>query len=319
MEVRNGGLSHRDLLPDGISTGQTMSESAFMWIAAFWMAAVGGSVGSFLNVVIYRLPAGMSLSYPGSHCPKCGHPIRWHDNVPVFGWLMLRGRCRDCRSWIPIRYPVVEGAVAGLFLLIAVAEGTSLGANLPVRPVSVVDGLIFPPLGVGGLAGIMGWHLLMLCTLFCASLIRYDGHDVPLRLFGPALVVGILGSILWPWLHPQPAAVLATGPTPGIVDGLAGFTAGAVMGLVAWKALEPGSRPEMVWAAGMVGTILGWQAAVVIGGGTLVLGFVSRIVGGVWAPCRRMSAVAWLGIIAAVWIVQWQHLVAWLPGLLGGE
>jgi len=73
------------------------------------VAVVGATLGSFMNVVVYRLPRRMSLSRPASRCPKCEHPIRWHDNVPVFGWLMLRGRCRDCGNPIAARYPLVEG------------------------------------------------------------------------------------------------------------------------------------------------------------------------------------------------------------------
>ncbi len=293
-----------------------MNETAFMWLAAFWMAAIGGSVGSFLNVVVYRLPAGMNLSYPSSHCPKCGHPIRWHDNVPVFGWLLLRGRCRDCRTWIPLRYPIVEASVAALFLLIAIAEGATMGANLPIRPVPVVDGVIFPPLTVWQLAGITGWHLLLLCTLLSASLIRYDGHDVPSRLFIPSLVVGIVGSLIWPCLHPQPAAILATGPTPGVVDALAGLVAGAVLGLVGWKLLEPSQRPDLAWAAALMGTILGWQAVLVVGGATVVLGLLSKAAAGLWTPLGRVAPVCWLGVGATVWIVQWHWLAEVLFGTL---
>jgi leader peptidase (prepilin peptidase) / N-methyltransferase len=69
--------------------------------------------GSFLNVVIYRLPRGESLSHPGSHCPGCGKPIRVYDNIPVLGWLMLRGRARCCKIRISVRYPLVE-ALGGL-------------------------------------------------------------------------------------------------------------------------------------------------------------------------------------------------------------
>jgi leader peptidase (prepilin peptidase) / N-methyltransferase len=293
-----------------------MNETAFMWLAAFWMAAIGGSVGSFLNVVVYRLPAGMNLSYPSSHCPKCGHPIRWHDNVPVFGWLLLRGRCRDCRTWIPLRYPTVEASVAALFLLIAIAEGATMGANLPIRPVPVVDGVIFPPLTVWQLAGITGWHLLLLCTLLSASLIRCDGHDVPSRLFMPAFAVGLVGSAIWPCLHPQPAAILATGPTPGVVDALAGLAAGAVLGLVGWKLLEPSRRPDLALAAALMGTILGWQAALVVGGATVVFGLLSKAAAGLWAPLGRVATVCWLGVGATAWIVQWHWLAEVLFGTL---
>jgi leader peptidase (prepilin peptidase) / N-methyltransferase len=79
------------------------------------LAAAGGLlVGSFLNVVAWRLPRGESLVAPGSHCPGCGHPVRPYDNVPVLSWLALRGRCRDCRTPISARYPLVEALTAAL-------------------------------------------------------------------------------------------------------------------------------------------------------------------------------------------------------------
>jgi leader peptidase (prepilin peptidase) / N-methyltransferase len=74
----------------------------------------GGLGGSFLNVVAWRLPRGESLATPGSHCPGCDHPVRPYDNVPVLSWLALRGRCRDCRTPISARYPLVEALTAAL-------------------------------------------------------------------------------------------------------------------------------------------------------------------------------------------------------------
>ena len=73
-----------------------------------WTGLLGACVGSFTNVVAWRLPRQESVVFPGSHCPKCGHSIRWHDNLPVLGWLLLRGRCRDCDAAISRRYPAVE-------------------------------------------------------------------------------------------------------------------------------------------------------------------------------------------------------------------
>lgn len=75
-------------------------------------------VGSFLNVVIYRVPVGESVVSPPSKCPSCSHPIRPRHNVPVFGWLLLRGRCYDCRASISARYPLVEATTGVLFAAI---------------------------------------------------------------------------------------------------------------------------------------------------------------------------------------------------------
>lgn len=88
-------------------------------------AFIGLIIGSFLNVVAYRVPAGISLLRPPSSCPACGHEIRNRDNVPVLGWILLRGRCRDCRAPISIRYPIVEAATAGLFAAAAAVVGAS--------------------------------------------------------------------------------------------------------------------------------------------------------------------------------------------------
>jgi len=86
------------------------------WPQPFLIAyafAIGAVVGSFLNVLIYRVPRRMSIVSPGSHCPACGGAIRWFDNVPILSWLLLRGRCRRCSARISARYPAVE-ALAGL-------------------------------------------------------------------------------------------------------------------------------------------------------------------------------------------------------------
>lgn len=86
---------------------------------------VGLLVGSFLNVVAHRIPAGVRVTTPPSACPSCGHRIRPYDNVPVVSWLLLRGRCRDCRAPISIRYPLVEAGTAVLFALTAALIGPS--------------------------------------------------------------------------------------------------------------------------------------------------------------------------------------------------
>ena len=93
------------------------------WIAAAWAGAVGLVIGSFLNVVIWRVPRGESVVSPPSHCPGCGRPVRPRDNVPVLSWLLLRGRCRDCGEPISIRYPLVEAGTAALFVVLTLAIG----------------------------------------------------------------------------------------------------------------------------------------------------------------------------------------------------
>ena len=149
-----------------------MPLDAAHWMIVLFAAVFGGAVGSFLNVVVYRLPNRLSLISPPSHCPTCKEPIRWFDNVPVFGWIMLGGRCRHCRCRISMRYPLVEAFTAAMFVALAINENP-LTAAYPCR-------------------------LLLLCTLLCSALIEVDGNRPPLRLFVPALIVGVVAPLIWP-------------------------------------------------------------------------------------------------------------------------
>ena len=79
---------------------------------------MGACVGSFLNVVIYRLPLGQSLVTPPSRCPKCGYRLKFYDNIPILGWLLLGGRCRECKNKISIQYPIVELITAVLCVIV---------------------------------------------------------------------------------------------------------------------------------------------------------------------------------------------------------
>jgi len=99
------------------------NDPAFIMFWCLWFIVVGGCVGSFLNVLVYRLPRRKSLVHPPSHCPHCKNMIRWYDNIPVFGWIKLRGKCRNCRLPISVRYPCVEGICAILFCAVFVLLG----------------------------------------------------------------------------------------------------------------------------------------------------------------------------------------------------
>lgn len=88
-------------------------------------AALGLVVGSFLNVVVHRVPDGLSLSHPRSTCPGCATPIAAYDNIPVLSWIVLRGRCRHCRAAISARYPLVEAGTAALFVGVGLRYGWS--------------------------------------------------------------------------------------------------------------------------------------------------------------------------------------------------
>lgn len=110
------------------------------WSLVLFCAVLGLLVGSFLNVVAYRLPRGESLVRPRSHCPGCGTQLAWYDNVPVVSWLVLRGRCRTCGTRISARYPVVELLTGLLFGALAWHFGAvwELPAYLYLAAIGVV-------------------------------------------------------------------------------------------------------------------------------------------------------------------------------------
>src|SRR5215217_7420478 len=113
--------------------------------AAALAGAFGLIIGSFLNVVAYRLPRGESVAFPASHCPSCDTQIKPFDNVPVLSWLWLRGRCRSCHTSISARYPVVEAVTAALLVAVVLDKGADSDAWLGIAfvillvPVTLID------------------------------------------------------------------------------------------------------------------------------------------------------------------------------------
>lgn len=133
-------------------------------MAPVLVAPFGLLIGSFLNVVTYRLPRGESLVHPPSHCTTCGTPVRPYDNVPVVSWLLLRGRCRRCRAPISARYPAVEALTAAAFALVAALDG------------------IHPALAL---------ELPFAAMLIAVAAIDLDHHIIPNRILLPVALYGL--------------------------------------------------------------------------------------------------------------------------------
>ncbi len=285
---------------------------------AIWLFAVGGCVGSFVNVVALRMPAGISIWRSNSRCPVCLHPIRWHDNVPLISWLVLRGRCRDCHTWIPLRYPLVELWMGLLFLALALGEGLVGGRNVPAPPGAPRFAQLTPP----QYWSLYAYHAILLATCFTAALIRMDGQRVPVRVFLPACAVGLAAPPLCTWLHPVPVCEPGAAPAwlIGAASALGGLLSGAAVGgCVGLAAARPArmraGEPSERWGTALCGLFLGWQAmlavalAAVVAAGTVVA--VRRLVGrrgaGPW--CAYLTAAALL------YIIEWRRLVELLPCL----
>ena len=229
----------------------SMDPAAAHLLVAPACAALGLIIGSFLNVVVHRLPRGMSLVTPASHCPRCGADVAWFDNVPVAGWLALRGRCRSCRQPISVRYPLVELAtgagfaavaataeplpsLAPLLLVVAAALAGALvdldGHPVPL-PVAAAAALgaagTVPVAALAGQPGRLSWAALGAAGLGGATLASRGRHHSGPPIVGRALTGGALGWCAgWLW---APAAFVCTG-------WLALATATAVLGPVP----EPG-------------------------------------------------------------------------------
>ena len=171
-------------------------------------AALGACLGSFLNVVIWRVPRGESIVFPGSHCPGCGRPIKWYDNIPLVSWFVLRGRCRQCKVRISPRYLLIEAATAlmlgGWFAWVYVLQWRGGGG--------VIEQTWLVYLAYAALA----------CGLLACSAVDITHWIVPLEVCWVVTALGIAASTIQP---PPETFMPRVGPTIGAM-GLA-----AIMGL----------------------------------------------------------------------------------------
>ncbi|HET6923550.1 MAG TPA: prepilin peptidase [Anaeromyxobacteraceae bacterium] len=164
-------------------------------LAAAWSAALGAAVGSFLNVVVARLPRGESLLRPGSRCPRCRAPIAWYDNVPVLSWILLAGRCRACRAPISFRYPLVEALGALAALLAFRRHGLSTPAAAELAFASVLLALTFIDLDTWLLPHALTWPLLA-CGVTAAAA-GLSPASLPASLWGAGLGFAAFAAVAW--------------------------------------------------------------------------------------------------------------------------
>ena len=207
---------------DAISLGPLASTPPMVIFVVTMLAAFGLVIGSYLNVVIYRLPAGISTVYPGSRCPRCLMPVKPWDNVPVVSYLLLGAKCRFCRGHIALRYPLVEALTSILF----VAAYWRYSAD--ALSVVVACGLS--------------------ACLVALALIDWDHREVPLALVWSGLVLG-LG--VQPWL----------GWTDPFEAFFGAWVGGGGLWLIAgvWQRLtgERGFEDGDVWVLALIGAFGG--------------------------------------------------------------
>ena len=229
-------------------------------IANCFVFLFGACIGSFLNVVIYRIPAGLSIIHPPSRCPKCGHGLGKTENVPILGWLWLKGRCRWCKTSISARYPTIEAITGLVFLVVFWQFGYTLETI--------------------GYCAFLSWLLSL-------SMIDFDTMTLPGSLTKSGLIVGLVFQTVIGW---EKAAV------SGIAHQLMFGIGGAVLGIwlletigfigaliLGQQAMGDGDGKLMA----TIGAWLGWKYVLlggfiacgigsIIGSGAILLGILGK-------------------------------------------
>ncbi len=243
-------------------------------------AAFGLIVGSFLNVVIYRLPRGTSVVWPASACGGCQRELRWFENIPILSWLVLGGKCARCKSPISIQYPLVEATTAVLFVLVA--------ALTPVGP-------------------LLAARLIFVCGLIVLFGIDLEHQILPNSITLPGIGVGLAFSLLGPpgWQASLLGALLGAGVLYAIAAGY----------LLVRK--EEGLGMGDVKMLAMIGAFLGWQAVLLT---LVLASFSGALIGVAMIAVQRGSMKyalpfgTFLALGALVAMLAGQPIIDWYVG-----
>jgi leader peptidase (prepilin peptidase)/N-methyltransferase len=272
---------------------------------AFWIVflfIIGLNVGSFLNVAIARLPMDKSLIWPGSRCMACQQPIPWYDNLPLLGYLFLRGKCRTCAAVFSVRYLLVELGTAlglvGLFVLEMVYNVHDWPA-----PMFWVRQGWYPLSWWLGYA----FHAVLFCLLLAASVCDLERREIPLAITVTGTYIGLIGAILMPWPWPRTPAQALPRPDAGF-SGMEWLDkdAGLRGGVYEWPFWGP--LPDFCGDGG------NWQTGLLTGLAGLMVGtFLLRTIGFVFSYGLGREALgmgdADLMMMAGAFL-GWQPIVA---------
>jgi len=217
--------------------------------------AIGACVGSFLNVVIYRVPAGLSILHPPSRCPHCLRQLAPYDNIPILGWFLIKGKCRYCHTPVSWRYPVIESLTAFLFWCVAAYFGTSQ-----------------PTLILGFYAAFLSWLLAL-------SMIDFDTMILPNSLTQSGLVLGLIYQGSLAFTNPSDRTNLAGHLILGVGGAVLGIWLLDLMRIAGRVFLQKeamgGGDPKL---AAMIGMWLGWQQVLLT---VLIASMVGTVVGAI--------------------------------------
>jgi leader peptidase (prepilin peptidase) / N-methyltransferase len=207
-------------------------------IIVFWL---GAAIGSFLNVVVYRIPAGFSILWPPSRCPKCFHQLGIGENIPILGWLLLRGKCRHCRTPISPRYPLIEAITAVIFVLVYNHYGLSIQT--------------------------VGYSLLM-CWLLALTLIDLDTMTLPNPITQSGLVLGLAFQAAAGYVDSNHSVI---GTREYLIQGILAMVLGIwiydaiqIVGSIMMGQLAQGGGDAKLMA--MIGAWTSWKVVLLAGG-----------------------------------------------------
>lgn len=331
----------------GLAGWQALSES---WIGfwdlvpgrivelaiAAWFFFIGSSIGSFLNVVAWRMPRHQGIN-GRSHCPRCDHALGWRENWPVFGWLVLGGRCRSCRLPISARYPIVEALVGLTIWLIATRTFYCDTTQLPFRPpIPGQPSPLWGPYVSGESLVVISYHAAALSTLWAMALIRFDSTRLPRVLVKWCLAIVAIPMLLVPYLAFVPWTVSAAASwTAGgdylnavmrvLTGAAAGVTLARVLGRYLCPAADPKFHPlgeptarliDLSAILTVVAILVGWQAAIAV----TVIAVLLAIVTPSWLTGRTdpLARVAIALPFAVTLQLGWWAVLdaaAWWPGV----
>ncbi|HXI84718.1 MAG TPA: prepilin peptidase [Verrucomicrobiae bacterium] len=269
----------------------------------FLVFAFGAVVGSFLNVCIHRMPLDQSIVFPPSHCPHCDQRIRWADNIPLFSYLALRCKCRNCGAKISPRYFIVELLTAVLFLL--------MWLKLTQWDDPPVHGIYF-------LKAPIYW--MVIAGLIVATFIDFEHYIIPNEITLGGIVVGLLLSIVYPPLMGANSLQMSVVRSVlGVLVGGVTLLVVATVGEIIFKKEAMGMGDVKFLAA--IGAFFGWQA-------TLFTVFVSSMLGGViglilvigskkgWQS--RIPYGPYIALGALLWMYCGREIMKWYLGFIQG-